>query len=275
MAPDVPRGAPGPGPQQDALLPHRPGRGDRGVGGHRHGGHRRRRQGASRADLRGHGLEHAHRPPRQHHRRRHARRLRVDAHAHLGRSQGHPERRARGPLGRAAAARHRHHPVRGPELDHLGVRNLARLLPHPELARRARLRPVPVRRGLGDQGDRARADGGGQDLRPRGRPGGTGGAREEHPLHGDRGAREEGAVAVWPGLRRRGLRAHQHLSPEGPGRPGELHRRHHHGLGHQRRDHRARREPDALAACSPGRTTTSRSATSPSWPAPRRRAPGR
>ena len=78
--PDAPRGPPGPRAQQDALLPDHAGRGHRGLGGHRHGGHRRRRQGPGRGHLRRHGLQHAHRPPRHELGGRRDGRVRLDAH---------------------------------------------------------------------------------------------------------------------------------------------------------------------------------------------------
>ena len=115
---DPARRAPRAPAQQDALVPHHARHHHRRRRGHRDGGDRRGREGAGRGGVRRDGHEPAHRHARLDHVGRRARRLRLAAHADLGRPEGDPDR---GPhrcsTPRRRCARTRSVAERGAELD--------------------------------------------------------------------------------------------------------------------------------------------------------------
>ena len=147
--------------------------------------------------------------PGSHDRRRRARRLRLAADAHLGRSRGHPA--ARSPsvtLRGAGAALERAGHQRGAELDHPRHGHVARLLRHPQLAASRRARCFTRGRRGGREGRRARPDGRRQALRrERGSRRPDGAHQATCPSRSIGVLAKKGQSADRAGLRRRGLRA--------------------------------------------------------------------
>ena len=196
-------------------------------------------------------------------------RLRLDAHAHVGRSRRHPHagaavrsRRARAPVDRAdrrARTPTGRRPSAGRTPEYFDIRNWhdgARLALR-RGGRRAGTKVVVLGQTVAEQAVRRQAS----------TPSASTVRIRNVPFLVARRARPQGAVADGHGLRRRRVHPVDHLPDEDPGGPQELHLRHHLRERHQRpttRRARRARSPHLLRDrhhIAPATTTTSPSAT--------------
>ena len=279
---DAPRRAARAAAQQDALVPHHARHHHRRRRGHRHGGHRRGRQGAGRGGLRRHGHQPAHRAARA----RTTRAARAAASARSPRSPGTTSRpsaprspavRVRGAAaalqrpGRSARTqnwttqRHRHHArvLRDPQL---ADRRAAACFTEPT-SRRAPRSWCSGRRWWSKLFG-AGADPVGQRSASRTSPSSVVGVLErkgQSPMGQDYDDAVFIPVHHLPGARSR--------AASGSTSPGTIFVQRGAPTAHAARaEGRSPRCCATATTSRPAPTTTSRSATSPRWPAPSRRA---